>query len=143
MVLSMSQEIDPEWYRFRDTIYSKAFEKADEMLRARPALLHLMNGTGETVMHFLAVENDEEGVAWLYARGADLNTKNVFGEPALFEVASLEYKRLFEWFVNMGADVHARDRDDRDVVVHLLAFDKEEMAEWVRRLLVRTAALPQ
>jgi ankyrin repeat protein len=139
----MSQDIDPEWYRFRDMVYSKEFEKADEMLRARPALLHLMSGIGETVMHFLAVENDEEGVAWLYAKGADLNAKNVFGEPALFEVASLEYKGLFEWFVKMGADIHAKDHDDRDVVLHLLAFGKDEMAEWVRRLLVRTASLPR
>ncbi|SUS05873.1 conserved hypothetical protein [uncultured Defluviicoccus sp.] len=91
-----------------------------------------MNGIGETVLHFLAVEDDEAGVAWLRARGADINTKNEFGTPVLFEVASLGYKNLFTWMVEAGADARAQDAEGQDLVEHLLDYDKEEMAKWVR-----------
>lgn len=40
-----------------------------------------MNGIGETGLHFLAVENDGAAVAWLHARGSDLNTRDPFDSP--------------------------------------------------------------
>jgi ankyrin repeat protein len=120
------------WYEFRNAIYLGNFELAADLLARQPAVLHLVNGIGETVLHFLAVENDSEGVIWLHARGADLDTKNKFGAPVLFEVASLEYKELFDWFLAQGANIQATDAEGKDVVLHLLEFDHEEMAEWVR-----------
>jgi hypothetical protein len=41
-------------------------------------------------MHFLAMENDKEGLEWLYDEGADSNATNVSGESAS-EVTSLDY----------------------------------------------------
>jgi hypothetical protein len=71
------------------------------MLRETPALLFLTSGLGETALHYLAVEDDLEGVAWLKAKGADLDTKNRFGTPVLFEVAQLEYRMLYGWWFRM------------------------------------------
>lgn len=130
---SEMSDTDPAWYEFRNAIYAQQIPIAEEMLRVRPALLHLVNGLGETVLHFLAVENDATGVSWLHARGADLNTKNTFGTPVLFEVASLGYKDLFKWFLEKGANARATDRDGQDVVLHLLECENEEMADWVRK----------
>jgi ankyrin repeat protein len=84
------------------------------------------------VLHFLAVENDGAAVAWLYARGSDLNTRDSFGEPVLFHVATLGYKELFDWLVASGADPLVVTSDGQDLIDHLLEFDKEEMADWVR-----------
>jgi ankyrin repeat protein len=92
------------------------------------------------VLHFLAVEDDQAAVAWLRARGADINTKNEFGTPVLFEVASLGYKALFSWLIEAGADPHAEDADadadaDADgqsLTEHLLEYNHVEMADWVR-----------
>lgn len=123
---------DLRWQEFRDVVCSGDFEHASEMLSCTPALLHMMNSIGETVLHFLAVENDLNGVAWLHARGADLDTKNTFGQPVLFEVASLGYKELFRWFVENGVNTRATDAQGNDIVVHLLEYDCKEMAEWVR-----------
>jgi hypothetical protein len=94
--------------------------------------VHLTNGIGETALHFLAVENDLAGVAWLWARGADLDTKNQFGTPAVFEVAALEYKELFSWFVAQGVNMQAVDENGHDIVQHLLDNALDSMAEWVR-----------
>ena len=124
---------DAVWYEFRNAVYAHDFALAEQLLRDQPSLLHLTNGLGETVLHFLAVENDQEGVSWLHAKGADLDTKNSFGTPALFEVASLEYKELFKWFVARGANVRATDAEDQDLVLHLLEYEHNEMAEWVRQ----------
>lgn len=126
-------ETDPAWYEFRNAVYAREFARAQEMLTATPSLIHLTNGLGETALHFLAVENDEEGVARLHARGASLDTKNMFGDPVLFEVASLGYKELFVWFSENGANLKVTNREDEDVVIHLLNQDNEEVAEWVRR----------
>ncbi|GAA0766514.1 ankyrin repeat domain-containing protein [Ideonella azotifigens] len=120
------------WYALRDALYAGDFDAAAHLLDMQPALLHHTDGIGETVLHFLAVENALDGVVWLHARGADLDTKNKFGTPALFEVASLEYKDLFDWFLANGADVKALDAEGQDIVQHLLEFDRQDMAEWVR-----------
>jgi ankyrin repeat protein len=88
------------------------------------------------VLHFLAVEDHQEAVAWLHARGADIDTKNEFGTPVLFEVASLGYKKLFGWLIEAGADAHARDADGQDLIEYLLDYDKDEMAGWVRTRVV-------
>jgi ankyrin repeat protein len=124
---------DAAWYEFRNAVHARDFALAAELLRNQPSLLHLANSLGETVLHFLAVENDQEGVSWLHARGADLDTKNAFGIPVLFEVASLEYKDLFRWFVAQGANVRATDSEDQDLVLHLLEHERNEMAQWVRQ----------
>jgi len=119
------------WYDLRNSVYAKDFDAAAKLLTAEPGLLRATNGIGETVLHFLAVEDDLEGVAWLHSRGADINTKNEFGTPALFEVASLGYQDLFYWFVAHGADVDARDQHDADLVAYLHEFNDEEIAGWV------------
>lgn len=122
----------PAWYDFRDAVYRHDYARAQQMLDANPGLLAMRNGIGETPLHFLAVENDRDGVAWLHARGADLNTRNEFGEPVLFEVAQLEYKELFLWLVRNGADIRATDAEGHDIVWSLLEFGKPDMADWVR-----------
>ena len=128
-------DIDPAWYELRDAVFAQDLSAAEALIRERPALLHLSNGIGETVLHFLAVEDDRHGVAWLHARGADLNTKNSFGAPVLFEVASLEYKELFCWLVEHGADPYATDNDGQSLVEHLIEHDHEAMAAWVQSCL--------
>ncbi len=126
-------ETDQRWYAFRNALYMRNFAAADAMLRETPILLFLMNGIGETPLHFLALENEIAGVSWLQARGADLDTTNLFGTPVIFEVAQLEYREMFLWFVQHGANIHARDREGQDLFEYLLEFDKDDMAEWVRR----------
>lgn len=128
-----SNRTDPAWSLFRDTIHRGEFARASDLLGENPALLHLVNGIGETVLHFLAVEDDLDGVAWLHARGADLNTRNAFGQPVIFEVAQLGYKDLFVWFRDQGVDLLATDAEGNDLLTYLLEYEQAEMADWVRR----------
>ena len=128
----MSTSVDSRWYELRDAVYERRYGDAEVLIAQQPALLAMTDGLGETVLHFLAVENDLEGVQWLRAKGADLDTVNAFGTPALFEVAQLEYRDLYSWFVEHGANHRAVDRKGNNIVDYLLQFDREGMAAWVQ-----------
>jgi ankyrin repeat protein len=130
---------DERWYELRNAIYRMNLQLAADLLRREPSLLKLSNAIGETVLHFLAVENHTEGVAWLHHQGSPIDTKNKFGIPVLFEVASLQNKKLFKWLVEKGADIQATNSEGQDIVEHLLEFDDTEMADWVRTVMDEVA----
>jgi hypothetical protein len=100
---------DAQWYELRNLVYSKEYVSAEKLIAENPNLRDQTNSIGETVLHFLSVENDIEGVAWLYSCGASLNTKNRFGTPMVFEVAGLGHKDLLLWLAQHGADFSVID----------------------------------
>lgn len=73
------------------------------------------------------MENDIEGVAWLLAKGAEINTKCDFGTHVMFQVAQLGYKEIFAWFVENGGDLHAVDSDGQTLATYLEEDEKSEM----------------
>ncbi len=81
---------------------------------------------------WLAVENEQNSVAWLRLKGADINTKNKFGTPVIFEVAQLGYEDLFRWFTDVGADLKAVNQYGQSLIEHLKEFGKTEMAAFVK-----------
>lgn len=123
------------WFAFRNALYGEDFDAAETMLRERPSLIEEWDIVGETVLHFLAVEDDLPSVAWLYERGASLDTKNAFGTPVLFDIAELGYTALIEWFVEHGANLHVTDSKGADVVNYLLQRDKAVMADFMIKLV--------
>lgn len=127
-----------EWYQLRELVAQRRFEEASSLLELSPSVRIAVNGLGETVLHYLAVENDEQGVAWLSSQGFDINTRNEFGTPVAFEVAQLDYGQLFQWFISNGADVRCRDRDGRDIKEYVLEFDQagshKEIAQYLASL---------
>lgn len=99
------EDIPPsaEWYHLRNLVYDKAFAEAEALLTANPRLKTERNLTGETVLHFLAVENDIAGVKWLFRHGFNIHSETYFGESILDEVASLGYTELIDWLKKQGA----------------------------------------
>ena len=122
------------WYELRNALYEGDMSHAEKLLKIQPTLLHDRNGIGETVLHFLAVEDCLPAVAWLYQRGASLDTKNEFGTPALFEAAELGYTQLVEWFIANGASTSQTDQYGSDLVSYLQQQDRDEMAALVQKL---------
>lgn len=116
------------WYLLRDALFHEDFEFAETHLQAHPGLLEERDGVGETVLHFLAIEDCLAGVAWLHARGASLDTRDDLGTPVVFDVAGLGYADLLQWFVAQGADLQQRDWDGRDLVAYVIARDASDMA---------------
>ena len=127
----MTSTIRASWYELRDAIAGRDFTTAIALIQNDPELINKSNGIGETVLHFLAVENDAMGVAWLHDQRADINCENDFGIPAWFEVAQLGYQELLMWFVQAGVNLNATDRDGQGILTFLAAIGEPEMVEFV------------
>lgn len=116
------------WYRLRDSVSARNFFEAKRLLDIKPDLLNVTNLTGETVLHFLAVENDIEGVAWLHQQGFSLDNKTaIMQEPIIFEIASLGYKDLLTWFYQNGADFTAKDSAQHNIFEFLKEYESMEV----------------
>ena len=80
------------WNELRDAIADRNLIGALALIQNDPELINKTNGIGETVLHFLAADNDALGVVWLHDRGADINCENDFGIPAWFVMTQLGYQ---------------------------------------------------
>jgi len=124
----------PDWYELRTLVMGKMFSEAAALLEQKPDLRSSVNGLGETVFHYVAVENDAQGVAWLFSQGFDINARNAFGVPAVFEVALLDCKDLLQWFIANGADMKCRDNEGQNIKEYVLNSGNEEIAKHLESL---------
>jgi ankyrin repeat protein len=123
---------DDIWYLLRNCIFERRYGDAISILNDQPDLIDLRNSIGETILHHVAVENDIDGVKWLYSRGFKLDTKNEFGTPAIFEVAQLSYRELLLWFYKNGADFKIKDDYGDSIIEYLDEYEKTEMISFVK-----------
>ena len=100
---SRSQEELDRFYRIRNAAYEDR-EKAARLIKEDPTILDARNGIGETALHFLAVENEMDSVAWLYDQGAEIDTRNDFEATPLIEAAGSGHLDLCRWLLDRGAD---------------------------------------
>jgi ankyrin repeat protein len=124
----------PAWNELRALVAERKFEEASALIGREPSLRFAVNGLGETVLHYLAVENDQEGVAWLFSQGFDINTRNEFGTPVVFEVAQLDYRDLLRWFISNGADLKCQDRGGKNIKEYVLMYEHEDIAKHLESL---------
>lgn len=124
----------PEWSELRALVAGRRYEEAAALVARQPSVRKAVDGMGETVLHYQAVENDQEGVAWLLSKGFDINTKNIFGTPVVFEVAQLDYRDLLGWFMSNGADLKCVDGEGKNIKEYVLSFGHEEIAKYLESL---------
>jgi len=132
-------DVRPEWYQLRDALEQADFVAAAALLQKDPRLLDERNGIGESVLHFLAVENNQPAVEWLHAHRADLNATNEFGIPLLFEVAQLGYRDLVVWLLQHGADSKKKKADGQSIEEHLAEHGKTDMLAFINEHVTPTA----
>jgi len=132
-------DVRPEWYQLRDALEQADFVTAAALAEKDPRLIDERNGIGESVLHFLAVENNQPAVKWLHARRADLNATNEFGIPLLFEVAELGYRDLLVWLLKHGADPAKRKSDGQALDEHLAERGKADMIAFIKEHVTPTA----
>lgn len=103
-----SSPIDYRFYSLRDAMFNN-WEVAQALIEADPTIIEARSGIGETALHYLAVENHLEGVAYLLERGAHINTRNDFQGTPLIDAASLGYLELCRFLLDNGADITSMD----------------------------------
>lgn len=92
-------------------IVLKDLSASEKLLKEEPELINATNDIGETVFHFLVVENNLEKVKWLFNKGSKVNTVNNFGNTPLSEAAGLGYKEMCQFLIEKGADHKIRDEN--------------------------------
>jgi ankyrin repeat protein len=81
---------------------------AERMVQEDRDYLHLRDGVGETVFHYLVVEGDMGRAGKLLEWGAEINTQDDFGDSPLSHAVMLGNLKLVEWLVAHGANLEAK-----------------------------------
>jgi ankyrin repeat protein len=85
--------------------------RALRTIQGNPSLMHVRGSLGETILHFLAIEDDLEAVETLAKLGANLDTRNDFDRTPLMEVAMIGNLPMAKLLVELGADVKSSTND--------------------------------
>jgi ankyrin repeat protein len=83
---------------------------AERLLVEYPALRDARYLHGETILHFLAVEDYREAVEYLAAHGFDVNSRNEFGDPPLIDVVTLGNYELAKLLLEYGASPNVESK---------------------------------
>lgn len=92
--------------------------RAEQLLAQQPALLDARWIHNETVLHFLAIEDYEDGVRFLLAHGADANAVNEFGDSPLVDAAGLGRTSIAKALLVAGANPNGPSTRYRDCPLH-------------------------
>lgn len=101
--------------------------KAEYLLRTHPELLETKQGTDETPLHWLAIENWCEAVEFLIRCGADVNTRTHFGATPLVDAAGLGLKEMVALLLKSGADPNARSVLDGSALHRVARADRNRV----------------
>ena len=82
----------------------------NNLLKNEPNLIHATNSIGETVFHYLVVENKLTEIKILLNFNANINTQNDFGDTPLSEAAALGYLGMCEFLIQNGADAKMKNK---------------------------------
>jgi len=125
---------DPRFNAFRDATFSD-LQVAAEMLTDAPDVIRIRNGIGETALHFLAVENCLEQVAWLIDHGAEVDTQNEFQQTPLMEAASLGLVDMCKLLISRGANFRYVSSQGESVFSAAATSDRVEVTQYLLKLL--------
>ena len=88
---------------------------AEQILREHPELINATNRLGEAALHFLAVENYADGVAFLARHGAPIDARDASGRTPLMDAAMVGATQVVRQLLACGADPRLRTPDDETV----------------------------
>ena len=122
-----------DWHNLLSVVLNGDFAEAKKIIEHSPHLLIETNVVGQTLLHYLSLQNKEKEVSWLFDHGASLNTQDIYGVPPLFEISALEYQDLVLWFLKNGADLTIEDDDEQNIYEYLTNNGFESGAEFIRK----------
>lgn len=96
--------------------------QATELLDQQPYILTDRNNCKETPLHWLAIEDEIEGVQLLLARGADPNTLQHGGDCPLADACGLGLVEMTKLLLAHGADPNLRNPHGQGTPLHYAAW---------------------
>jgi ankyrin repeat protein len=93
-------------------------DEAARLLKRYPERLEARDAIGETPLHWLAVENRLDALAFLAKRGAQVDARNQLGQTPLMDAARLGHAKMVQVLLALGADANVRDAEGHTVLDH-------------------------
>ena len=126
----MSPEGHQEFRQLRNECLTD-LPAAIRRVKANPRLLEARNGIGETVMHWLAVENHVDAVQALLEAGAPVDSVNHCGTTVLTEAASLGYISMCKLLMEYGANPRMESLTGGSAILATAKKNKPELLELI------------
>lgn len=99
----MSADLQPEIVRAFIDAAVEDRPAAERLLASHPELRDARYLHDETVLHFLAIEDYPDAVAFLAAKGFDVDSRNEFGDTPLLDVVRLGNSNVAKLLLDHGA----------------------------------------
>jgi len=117
--------------KFSDAVVYGEIVEVIEMLDAHPELVNAQDENGFTALHNVMNEEQNETIALIISKGANVNAQNNEGIGPLHLVGYSENARLL---IEAGADINLKD-NSANTPLHILASNGEESEDVIRYLL--------
>ena len=93
---------------FRKLAFSD-IESAIKAVKEDPSLLNVRDGVGETVFHYVVIENRIDLAQKLLDAGSNVDATEYWHTSPLMNAAELGYLEMVKWLVRNGADIDLKD----------------------------------
>ncbi len=85
--------------------------KAKHLIQSDKAYLSVQSNIGETVFHYLVIENDRDLAEFILRSGSDINTQCNSGDTPLSHAVMLNYLEMVKWLLAQGASISIKDEN--------------------------------
>ncbi len=132
----MRDEVKARSRRFRELVFSD-IESAMREAKQDPSLLSIRDGVGETVFHYVVVENRIDLAEKLFKAGSDINTLDDSQASPLMHVVQLGYLEMVKWLVHNGADLDLKDNLEETALSKATRNDRQDIFDFLISLIRR------
>lgn len=119
---------------FRSLVFSdvaKAMRKAKE----ESTLLSVRDGSGETVFHYVVIENRIDLAEQLLMAGANVNAQDDGQYTPLMGAAFLGHLEMVKWLISKGADINLKDDCGETALSKVARNDRQELFDFLVSLV--------
>jgi ankyrin repeat protein len=112
------------------------------IIAENPRFLDLRNRSGETPLHYLAIEGCAEAVRFLASQGADVNSRDHSGSTPLMAAVSLGNSDMVRLLLGLGAEPNLQNQNGESAL-HICTCGLRENAVPLARMLLEAGSDPR
>lgn len=117
----MEKPFEAQTQHFIDFVMAEECALAEDLLKEHPELMCDRNISGETPLHWLAIENQIAGVRMLLKYGADANSTDYSGDCILYSAAWLGRVEIVSILFAAGVLANLQHSRNGEIALHVAA----------------------
>lgn len=99
------------------------------MIQERHDWLTATNGSGETALAYVVIENYLDAAHFLLESGAEIDSRDMSDETPLIHAAGLGYTEMVTLLLGRGAPVNAQNEDEETALFKAARYGYAEVCE--------------